>query len=198
MNSKNILFIGANDMREISHYVNNYKNGIFIEALPDVFVQLQKNLKYVNENYGTNYIGLNCLVSDKIDKEYTFNIFNNEGLSSSIYEPNPSQWQWPSVVKTGEIKLRSTTIETILKEQKWDDLTYDLVLDVQGAEVDVLKGFNVNNFKNIERITTEISTEEFYKNGVLFNDLNAFITNIGFKITAAPSSNHCDVIYERI
>ena len=46
MNSKkNILFIGANDMGEILHYVNNYQNGIFIEALPEVFIQLQKNLK---------------------------------------------------------------------------------------------------------------------------------------------------------
>ena len=98
----------------------------------------------------------------------------------------------------GETKLKSTTIETVLKEQNWDNLRYDLVLDVQGAELDVLKGFNIDNFKNIDKLTTEISTIEFYKNGVLFEDLNTFITNIGFKLITPPTSNHCDVVYERV
>ena len=199
MNSKkNILFIGANDMCEILHYANIYQNGIFIEALSDVFIKLQQNLKNTNEQYKTNYIAINCLISDTSEKEYIFNIFSNGGASSSIYECNPSQWQWPTVVKVGETKLKSTTIETILKEQNWDNLRYDLVLDVQGAELDVLKGFNIDNFKNIDKITTEISTMEFYKNGVLFNDLNTFITNLGFKLITPPTSNHCDVVYERV
>ena len=198
---KNILFIGANNMNEISHYANIYQNGIFIEALPEVFIQLQKNLTDANETYKTNYIAMNCLISDKSEQEYIFNIFSNGGASSSIYECNPSQWKWGSVVKVGETKLKSTTIETILyslKEHNWDTLRYDLVLDVQGAELDVLKGFNINSFKNIDKITTEISTREFYKNGVLFNDLNSFITNIGFKLIAPPVSDHCDVVYERV
>ena len=199
MNSKkNILFIGANDMCEILHYANIYQNGIFIEALSDVFIKLQQNLKNTNEQYKTNYIAINCLISDTSEKEYIFNIFSNGGASSSIYECNPSQWQWPTVVKVGETKLKSTTIETVLKEQNWDNLRYDLVLDVQGAELDVLKGFNIDNFKNIDKITTEISTMEFYKNGVLFNDLNTFITNLGFKLITPPTSNHCDVVYERV
>ena len=199
MNSKkNILFIGANDMCEILHYANIYQNGIFIEALSDVFIKLQQNLKNTNEQYKTNYIAINCLISDTPEKEYVFNIFSNGGASSSIYECNPSQWQWPTVVKVGETKLKSTTIETVLKEQNWDNLRYDLVLDVQGAELDVLKGFNIDNFKNIDKITTEISTIEFYKNGVLFEDLNTFITNIGFKLITPPTSNHCDVVYERV
>jgi FkbM family methyltransferase len=195
---KNILFIGANGMYEISNYVNDYQNGIFIEALPDVFSILRNNLQNANDKYNTNYLPINCLVTDKSDKEYIFNVFNNQGASSSIYECNTSEWQWARVKKVNEIKLKSTTIERILKDQKWEDLRYDLVLDVQGAELDVLKGFNIDNFKNIDKITTEVSTREFYKNGVLFDDLNNFITNLGFKITAPPCGNHCDVVYVRI
>jgi FkbM family methyltransferase len=199
MNSKgNILFIGANDMTEISSYTNNYQNGIFIEALPDVFIKLRTNLENANEKYKTNYIPVNSLISDQQGKEYTFNIFSNEGQSSSIYESNPSIWKWESVKKISEVKLKSTKIENILKEQNWENLRYDLVLDVQGAELDVLKGFNLDHFKNIDKITTEISTVEFYKNGVLFNDLNRFITNIGFKLNSLPESDHCDVVYTRL
>lgn len=199
MNSKkNILFIGANNMNEILNYTDNYQNGIFIEALPEVFINLKTNLQYANEKYKTNYIPLNCLICDKEDKEYTFNIFSNGGASSSIYESNPSIWKWASVKKTSELKLKSTTIENVLKEQNWENLRYDLVLDVQGAELDVLKGFNIHNFKNIDKIITEISTREFYKNGVLFDDLNKFITNIGFKLDSPPTSDHCDVVYTRV
>ena len=85
-----------------------------------------------------------------------------------------------------------------MKDQKWEDMKYDLVLDVQGAELDVLKGFSASSFKNIDQITTEVSTKEFYKNGVLFDDLNTFIVNLGFKIHGLPKQNHCDVIYKRL
>lgn len=197
-NKKNILFIGANGMYEISNYVNDYQNGIFIEALPDVFSILTRNLQNANRKYNTNYIPINCLVTDKSDKDYIFNIFSNKGASSSIYESNTSVWQWPHVQKVNEIKLKSSTIESILRDQKWENMKYDLVLDVQGAELDVLNGFNANSFKNIDQITTEISTKEFYKNGVLFDDLNNFIVNLGFKINAPPSENHCDVVYTRV
>ena len=195
---KNLLFIGANDMVEIESYVKEYQNGLFIEAIPNVFAQLEANLQKVNNKYNTNYKALNCLVSDQVDKEYTFNIFDNNGASSSIYEPNPEQWQWSWVNKIGTIKLKSTTVDIILKEQHWENIKYDLVLDVQGAELDVLKGCNEKNMKNIEKITTEVSTEQFYKGGVLFDELNTFILNCGFKIDiVAPPSNHCDLTYIR-
>ena len=195
---KNILFIGANNMGEIEHYVNKYQNGLFIEAIPSIFKQLEDNLHIANTKYNTNYKAINCLVSDEIDKEYTFNVFSNNGASSSIYESNPSVWQWPHVTQVTTVKLNSTTIECLLKEHNWENVTYDLVLDVQGAELVVLKGFGEDNLKNIQHLTTEVSTEPFYKGGVLFNELNAFITNHGFQLNTHLSSTHCDVTYSRV
>jgi FkbM family methyltransferase len=195
---KNILFIGANDMSEIEDYARIYKNGIFIEAIPDVFIQLKNNLEIINKKYNTQFKALNCLVSNEIGKEYTFNIFNNNGASSSIYQPNNDVWQWPSVKQINTINLISTTIKNVLKEQEWENIKYDVVLDVQGAELDVLNGFGENNFKNIESLTTEISTKPFYLGGVIFEDLNNFIINRGFKLVSFPKYNHCDVKYIRI
>jgi FkbM family methyltransferase len=142
-------------MNEISWYVNTYQNGLFIEAIPDIFKQLTVNLQHTNQQYNTNYIPINCLVSDVPDKEYTFNIFSNDGASSSIYEPNLSEWKWPDVKKIDTIQLTLTTIDNILKEYDWGNGTYDVLLDVQGAELDVLKGISDDNFKNIQTIKTE-------------------------------------------
>jgi FkbM family methyltransferase len=194
---RNILFIGASNMNEIDKYALMYRNGIFIEAIPNVFKQLQNNLQNTNRAYNTNFRALNHLVTDIPDKEYIFNIFDNNGMSSSIYEPNSSVWKWPHAKKINTITLKSTTIETILNEQKWGNIQYDVILDVQGAELDVLKGFGEKNFKNIQRLTVEVSTVEFYKNGVLFDDLNAFIISHGLKLTAPPTADHCDVVYVR-
>ena len=196
--SRNLLFIGANDMCEIENYISSYDNGLFIEAIPDVFAKLKFNLDRMNTTYNKNFKAINALVSSKEGIEYTFNIFSNGGASSSIYEPNSTCWRWPHVTKTNTITLTSTTVDAILQQHNWQDKQYDMVLDVQGAELDVLNGFGENNFKNIQRLTTEISTEPFYVGGVIFNELDNFITSRGFKLLLKPTDNHCDVMYTRI
>lgn len=194
-NKKNLLFIGANDMSEIESYIKEYQNGIFIEAIPWIYNEMVKKLDRVNKLYKTNYIGLNCLVSSEEGKEYTFNIFSNQGASSSIYEPNPETWAWDSVKKVDTMVLKSTTIEQIIKDQKWEQTKYDVILDTQGAELDVLKGFGDSNFPNIESLQTEISTKEYYIGGVLFETLNDFLISKKFQITSPPHTTHCDVKY---
>jgi FkbM family methyltransferase len=194
---KNILFIGANDMCEIKDYVNKYNNGLFIEAIPYTYDRLKINLENT-KNYNTNYIPINCLVTSEEGKEYNFKIFNNNEGSSSIFEPNPEFWKWSDVKVKDEIKITSTTVEKILKDYKWENLNYDLMLDVQGAELEVLKGFGENNLKNIQDITVEVSTKSFYKGGVLFDDLNKFLNANKFRLVSSLSSDHCDVKFSKI
>jgi len=196
--TRNLLFIGASNMYEIENYISSYDDGLFIEAIPSVFATLKLRLDEINNKYNKNFKAINSLVTDKEGVDYKFNIFSNQGASSSIYEPNLNCWQWPHVTKTDTITLLSTTIENILNKENWQDKKFDMVLDVQGAELDVLKGFDEDRFKDIQRITTEISTEPFYVGGVLFNDLDNFITSRGFKLLSNPGYNHCDVIYVRL
>ena len=97
--------------------------------------------KFVQNKKHVNYIPINALVTSVKNKKYKFNIFNNQECSSSIYEPNDKNWRW-NVKKIEEIELISTTIEDIIKEYKWEDKKYDCIIDVQGAEMEVLKGFS--------------------------------------------------------
>ena len=194
---KNLLFIGANDMSEIDNYVNNYNNGLFIEAIDYTYERLKNNLSKTIP-YNTNYIAINSLVTSEKNKEYIFNIFCNNEYSSSIYEPNMDKWIWPDVQVKETKKIFSTTIEDILQEYNWNDLEYDVVLDTQGAELEVLKGFGKNNLKNINNLKIEVSTETFYNGGVLFNELHAFLINNNFILNSQLSSSHCDVEYINI
>jgi FkbM family methyltransferase len=194
---KNLLFIGANDMSEIENYVPTYQNAIFIEALPSIYNVMVKKLENMNKKHNTNYMGCNCLVSDGEGKEYSFNIFSNQGASSSIYQANPDEWAWSDVSQVDTILLKSTTIDNIIKSYGWEDKQYDVILDVQGAELDVLRGFGESNFKNVLNLQTEISTKPFYKGGVLFDTLNSFLESKGFVLTEQPCASHCDVLYSR-
>ena len=137
-------------------------------------------------------------MTNEINKEYTFNIFNNNEASSSIYEPNQLNWAWNNVKVNKQIKLISNTIENILQEYNWTNIKYDVVLDVQGAELEVLKGFGKNNLNNIEELKVEISKKEFYKGGVLFNDLHNYLLNCGFQLIEEPKLSHCDATYKKI
>jgi FkbM family methyltransferase len=199
INKKSILFIGTNDMGEINNYVNTYNKGIFIEALPNIFNQLKKKLDETNKLHNTKFIAVNSLVTSKKGQVYNFNIFNNNGASSSIYKPNNKNWKWNNVKVTDTIQLTSTTIYDILDLYNWNNKKYDVVLDVQGAELEVLKGFGENNLNNIGKLTIEISNKKFYEGGVLFKELDSYLQNKNFKLISNNiNCDHCDAIYIKI
>lgn len=194
-NLRNVIVIGANEMYEINDYIKMYKNGLFIEAIPDVYKKLEKNINYCNNNCLRNYKAINALVTNESNKKYPFYIFSNRGESSSIYKPNNENWLWDDVKLNNEIILTSTTMNELLEKEGWSKKKFDVVLDVQGSELKVLKGFE-KYFKNIMFLKVEISKKEFYVGGVLFKELNEYLESKGFKLNWKQNeSDHCDVLY---
>ena len=194
---KNLLFIGANDMNEIDNYKNDYKNGLFIEPIPDVYNKLKEYLNNCNKNHNTNFKAIKKLVTDKEGTNYDFKVFSNNGASSSIYNKD-KDWAWNGIDVNKVIKIKSTTIKNILIKEKWENTIFDVVLDVQGAELKVLRGFSKKFLNNISKLTVEISKKKYYKGGVLFKTLNKFLVDNGFKIESEPIHDHQDVVYHKI
>ena len=94
---KGLLFIGANDMREIEQYIDKYQFGYFIEPIPETFNILKKNIELCNNKLKPNYLPLNNWIRNENKKEYSFNIYGelrkkketqygNTGASSSIFK----------------------------------------------------------------------------------------------------------------
>lgn len=190
---KSLLFVGANDMKEIDHYVKDYFYGIFIEPYYPVYLKLLKNLNETNTKHGTNYIAVNKLITNDDDKDYIFNIFSNDSHSSSIFEPNPETFKW-DVSVNGKINLKSTRLNTLLKDYPLNK--FDAVIDVQGAELEVLKSLD-SYINQIEKLTIEVSKQEFYKGAVLFDDLNKYLIEKGFELQTKDIPDHGDVIYHK-
>ena len=59
------------------------------------------------------------------------------------------------------------------------------VIDVQGAELEVLKG-SIDSLKFCDSIVIEVSTEKFYNNGSKFQDVKKILSNYNFEIIKEP------------
>jgi hypothetical protein len=72
-----------------------------------------------------------------------------------------------------------------------------LVLDVQGNEKSILKGISTSTIAKFRIIMCEFSIGQ-YDNGVSVDELDTYITNLGFKKVFGPIRSSDDAIYERI
>lgn len=58
-----------------------------------------------------------------------------------------------------------------------------LVLDLQGAELEALKGLT-ENFHRVDAIFTEVSNYRMYKHQPLFGDVHKYLLSLGFCLVA--------------
>ena len=151
----------------------NINNLIFIEANPSIIDRLKNNVD-------ADCKVLNELITDQDYKEYEFKISNHTQSSSilefdkhKIYHPDMS-----TVVET--IDLTSITLDTLIDRENININKYDmLMIDVQGAEMLVLKGFS-KNLNNIKYVYTELNFDSMYNNCVLEPELTEYMKQNDF------------------
>lgn len=173
--SKGVIHVGANTGQARDIYAARNLPVLWIDALPDVFAQLGANIQgYPNQR------ALRSLITDEDGAEYTFQVANNGGQSSSIFDFGEHTKIWPEIKYTDSLKMESVTLKTALQRYSVNIADYDtLVLDVQGAELLVLKGAGdlLDGFKFIR---AEACDFELYKGGCQLKDLDAYLKPRGF------------------
>jgi FkbM family methyltransferase len=198
---KNLIFVGANDMVEIKEYVQYYDRGIFIEPIPAIMKHLCLHLKAASELYNARYKAIQALVAATEGNVIDFFLADNNGASSSIYPPNKNEWKWDVKFAERQAQVNCTRMDTIINNElswlkKSGRLKFDVVVDTQGSELEVLKSFG-QFLENIEKLVVEVSTREFYKGQPLFVEINAFLEKNKFKLIKPPENDHSDAIYIR-
>src|SRR6266496_5879084 len=108
---KGVIHIGAYQGEEVSIYEeNNIKNCIFIEANPDLFPQLFKNV-------GKKYHAVQALVSNRSGDTIDFHKIYSEDLTnkgcSSIFSLKKHAELYPMIREVNSIKLTTTTLDDI-------------------------------------------------------------------------------------
>lgn len=193
---KSCIHIGIADWCEIGfEHGKKYNKCIGIEAIPNSYRHAKARADRWNQQFGTEYTVLNYLVTNEDGKEYEFNIASNNGHSSSIYPMKEHKEIWKDVKELRKEKLISSRMSTIVKENNINLLDYQvLIVDVQGAELEVLKSFD-GNIKHFEMIEVEVSQRELYEGQVLFDELNTYLESMGFVRKCDPHCFHCNLQY---
>jgi len=142
-----VIHIGAHRGQEAARYYSQGHDVLWIEAHTDVFPDLQQRIKeFVGQK------AIQALVVDRDGVECRFHCCQNAGQSSSIFDFNLHKKKFPKVKMIKTIIIKGESLPTILAKNKVDIKKYEtLVMDVEGAELLVLKGAVtiLSNFKTI-------------------------------------------------
>ena len=193
-----ILHLGAHRGSEAGVYEYFGKKVIWVEANPKIFLDLKINLKkYIFQKPYCQ------LLNNKDNILVNFNISNNDGASSSIFKfeklstGKKSIWKKKNLKMINSIKLKTLTLDTFIKINKIDIKKYNhWVVDVQGAELNVLEG-SANNLKYCKSILIEVSKGDIYKNGSQWIDVLKFLKKNNFKPLWKIQNKHQDILFVR-
>jgi len=111
------------------------------------------------------------------DKNESLNLTKNRGCSS-LYKPNIEFLKNYSDYERFEIEntvtVETTSLDALFNKEVLSDIDF-IKLDVQGAELDVLKGGEKVLSENILGIEVEVEFQPMYEDQPLFTDVDSFI-----------------------
>ncbi len=171
-----VVHIGAHTGEEAELYSSKgVSNVVWIEGDPEIFPQLQKNVK----PYG--HICVEALVSDKAEDGVSFWVASNNGASSSLFPfGQASRIYYPRLRTTQIKKLSTTTLDKVFEDRGWSGQRFDLlVLDLQGAEKKALRGMK-NHLRQFPLVLVEYSTQPLYEGGTQLKELEGLLISEGY------------------
>jgi FkbM family methyltransferase len=168
-----VLHVGANIGEEAPVYDELGIKGVFwIEANSQLIPQLRINTydKYKHKV-------MHALVGDVEGLEVELHISNNAGQSSSILELGTHKIAHPEVHYVGSEVMKMVRLD---QHGCWGGYDF-LNIDVQGAELKVLKGMGdlLHQFK---WAYLEVNWEPLYKDCALFGEIEEYMARFGFRV----------------
>lgn len=169
-----ILHIGAHEMEERKDYISHgIKNICWVEGNAEL---VERGTEKIDPNYEKLLHGL---IYSEDDKVFEFKITNNS-QSSSILEFGTHKQNHPQVEFVNSIRMSSTTIETLLSKNMVSVGDFDFVnLDIQGVELQALKGFG-EYLDPVKYIYTEINVGQVYEGNDTVEEMDHFLGDLGF------------------
>lgn len=180
---KGLIQLGAHEGEEC-HLFSRYgfKKVLLIEADPDTFVRLQKLVQ-------DNYPSFETVQFAATNKQGNFPFHRTTfSQSNSTKLLKKHLWLFPEIHQAEQIMVQNDTLDHWLESKKLSHEFNVLVMDIQGGEIDALKG-SLKTLRDIDAIVTEVNYDELYEGGGQLVDLDKFLMEQGFirvdTITAA-------------
>lgn len=200
INPKGVLHIGAHHGEEGQDYANHgVKYVVWLDANRNVLRHLYDNTKFLpmKQEY------LTAVLSDADNQKVDFLVTNN-GQSSSILPLGTHKNHYPHIHVVESREVVTSRFDTFYRENlakiELDNIQM-INIDVQGAELKVLKGFGnlLETYQNIKMIYTEINREEVYVGAALVEEIDSYLSQFGFSriLTKDVHQGWGDALYVR-
>lgn len=187
-----VIHAGAHLVQERDLYQSSGLKPVFwIEAIPD----LAKKSQFLLDGYSKQEIIEGALWS-KSGESKNFNLSSNQLASSSFLQMGLHRVAFPEVSATSKLSLITTTLDEIPQIKEVEEITL-LVLDIQGAELEALKGAN-RTLTITKYIFTEVSILPLYKNQSTFKEIKMFLEINGFSLLefeVSESTGHGNALF---
>ena len=190
MNITGIVHVGGHHGEEIEDYINEgIQNIIIFEPLLDNFQILQKKCEKLNADIVGHQIALGS--EKKIVEMY---VSSNDALSSSILKPKIHLTQYTDIL----FDEKETVEVNLLDNYETDNCNF-LNMDVQGYELEVLKG-GIKTLENIDYVYCEVNRDEVYENNAYIEDIDKFLSDLNFERVVVEWTGETwgDAIYIKI
>lgn len=172
----------------------------WIEADPENFGYLEQHIRAFHRADLQQIPILACL-SDVSGREVELVRYSNDGASNSIAPETPLFVEmWPGIRPTGEtLHLRTVTLRDVCKEIHLEDTGRPrlMVIDVQGHELEVLRGVGIELLALFDFIQVEVSVTPIYE-GATAAQVEEFLQLNGFRCLNRLTEDHGDLIFARL
>jgi FkbM family methyltransferase len=172
---RGIIHVGANDGAEFEAYRGVGANAVvYIEPIPSVYEVLKSRVEVV-----PGHFAVNAICSAKSREKVTLNVASNRGESSSILPLGEHAELFPSIKYIESMVMETSTVDEIVFST-FRGKQFDLmVVDVQGAELLVLKGA-LRTLALVEAVYVEVSERPLYEGSCTWPQIHAFLEGLGF------------------
>jgi FkbM family methyltransferase len=188
--TKGVLHIGAHLGQEGERYFQNSAKVIWVEAIPRVYEDLVKNVSRFPDQ-----IAVCALLGDQNNLMVDFNLASNGLASSSLFKFG-NELGFKNIAMKSKIELPMTRLDNIYTPESIEDYEH-WVLDVQGAELLVLKGAG-NLLENCKSVLIEVSTRQVYEGGVSWKELEKFLSEFNLIPLWQPQEHsHENILFFR-
>lgn len=189
------VHVGAHEGQEIVTYdAMGAERVVFIEANPQVHARLAAAMKP-----RPNVLTVQRAVSDRAGKAILR--VTSFDQSSSLLPLAGHRAVYPSIVESGQVEVDATPLDALLEELGLSPASFNfLAVDVQGAELLVLKGAQ-KLLRHIHAINIEVNFSELYAGCAQIEDIDDFLWAAGFHRAAMASPFHLswgDAFYVRV
>lgn len=184
---KGVVHIGAHYGQECSEYKEHgIKNLMFFEPL-------SKNFKILKQRVGDEFPCYNIALGNKNCDIEMYVETINQSSSSSVLKPKHHLIQYPHI----DFNEKETVKMCRLDDIEFNRSEYNIiVIDVQGYELEVLKGAE-KFLENVDLIISEINIAEMYEGCALVDELNNFLSKHKFELaeTWCPQDTWGDGVF---